>query len=732
MKQLCIFVLSLILIETILCSTLEIKSKANVNEKLLKFNLEQPSSQLGPNLPLSNSYYEGWVHYYHYNNGTTIGRPKKFFQNNQYFAQRIPASTIKNKDKHGLIMIPSKSHFYLVVTQNSLQIFNSRSEAIKTQFDSLYFEYINSIPEDNYMKGGIHDLGSFAIGHCFELKTKIPNGVDPSDGRKEANTWVFCLDDKKEKSKLLKVLLKLKLQQQRAFGEFKTEDTIKSENKAKTLAAMMAAAAAKPDESRKESGVGAPLDGYWILLQDWSDCTLKCGGGESYQQWQCIPPKNGGKPCQGKSIKVRKCNTNACPSYSSVLSMAKVAAPEVKKPIIKVAPFSSRLQKYSKCVVKENDAFLTTFDEKTKAESKLPIRVVMNNITVTIFKDDEYQDVYHSFELEKTAFIKLSNHFCCFNLKDSVKSSILCGYEKFCGSSSADNKWVNEWSEHFQLFKVGCKVGKMETLLSPDDEKELADNLRKKLGQAKMDINGKKEKMIKQQMLMNTNNNYKLKVIKTQNLGLKAIQKELQMENLIKNEEKQKEEEEIASIMKKIQEEKDKAACLRNTIRERDLDAEIINDRRAAENEVKEIQTEVVKQVQLKREKMKKLIEMMRAKARLRKSALEAELNSLKNKMAEEMLKAGRNGDIGKCKRGKIDNDYRDAYCDSAYIDDFVTNADCKTDENFCYMCCEAEFGNMYIDRREACYNICDLKEGKKAEEKKEGTGPYVWKHNLN
>ena len=86
MKQLCIFVLSIILINTFLCSGTSTTEHLNSNSKksTLSVNNEQPSLALGPNLPLSNSYYEGWVHYYHYNNATTIGRPRKFFQNNEY------------------------------------------------------------------------------------------------------------------------------------------------------------------------------------------------------------------------------------------------------------------------------------------------------------------------------------------------------------------------------------------------------------------------------------------------------------------------------------------------------------------------------------------------------------------------------------------------------------------------------------------------------------------------
>jgi hypothetical protein len=75
-----------------------------------------------------------------------------------------------------------------------------------------------------------------------------------------------------------------------------------------------------------------------------------------------------------------------------------------------------------------------------------------------------------------------------------------------------------------------------------------------------------------------------------------------------------------------------------------------------------------------------------------------------------------------------MDLDARDAYCNLNYVDDFIRNSDCKTNENFCYMCCENEFGNMFIDRRESCYNMCDLNEKKIPKAAKpNGNGPWLW-----
>jgi len=41
------------------------------------------------------------------------------------------------------------------------------------------------------------------------------------------------------------------------------------------------------------------IDGYWVVKQDWSSCTLACGGGTQTLHRECIPPLTGGKPCAG-------------------------------------------------------------------------------------------------------------------------------------------------------------------------------------------------------------------------------------------------------------------------------------------------------------------------------------------------------------------------------------------------------------------------------------------------
>jgi len=56
------------------------------------------------------------------------------------------------------------------------------------------------------------------------------------------------------------------------------------------------------------------VDGWWEVLQDWSTCTLKCGGGTQTQHRKChAPTSNEGKPCIGEPIITKSCNTEPCP-----------------------------------------------------------------------------------------------------------------------------------------------------------------------------------------------------------------------------------------------------------------------------------------------------------------------------------------------------------------------------------------------------------------------------------
>ena len=687
-------------------------------------------------LPDASVYWQGWVKYFHYNNGTHYERPKAFFQNNAFFEQRIPMRFKNKKDQLGTLRIPNRHSFFLVLYKQSLSIFSSRYNLNSKVYDSLKVDLISLVPEDKNLQGGIKDLGNFDEGKCIEIEASIPkqftNEFSPIKNFKgRRQMWIVCSDNTEAKAKLLTTLLKLKLKSQRKHGSVMTLDSINLAKKGKkTLGSVL-------PKKPKTGTFAKPVDGYWIMLQDWTDCTLKCGGGKSYQQFMCVPPKNGGKPCKGKSIKSRTCNTQKCPHIGSILSLRLKRLAKQKKEMavvtpIKVAPFSNRPQRYSKCLIKETDAFWTEYNDATRETKKQPVRILMNNKTLSLFTDDDYENKLYSFNNDVTSIFK-DREYCCVKFQDSFKQFKLCGFPSNCGTR-VNNKWAEDWVKHFNFFKKECKTGFKETgILSEDDEKSLDNTFKKTLGDASNELQeeliAEKQKLIIKNVRKAERNKIERKVSDTQNIGFKVLTKEAELENLISKEEKEKEGKDLKTMITKIKNEKKKRKCLKKTLKQRRKDTEILLERRHGEQEVDEIKNEVKIEVQMKRDQMKRQIAQLRKRAKMRKAALQTQLNKIKSKMAKDILLANRDGDMELCRKGQKKLSSRESYCNSNFIDDYIKNIDCKVEETFCYMCCEHEYGDNFIDKRDVCYDMCD---GKKSKRKLRSKSKILAKKKLN
>lgn len=133
----------------------------------------------------------------------------------------------------------------------------------------------------------------------------------------------------------------------------------------------------------------------------------------------CVPPENGGFPCQGQAIMTRTCNTDPCPATD----LKDVKPPKLLDPVIRVLPISNRLQRYEICVIKEGDMLLQMNLAGNKME--LPVRVILNNRTLSIFSQSTYNNIYKSFELPFTSLEMLSarDKKRCFSVTDSRQNS---------------------------------------------------------------------------------------------------------------------------------------------------------------------------------------------------------------------------------------------------------------------------------------------------------------------
>merc|ERR1712166_939705 len=261
-------------------------------------------------------------------------------------------------------------------------------------------------------------------------------------------------------------------------------------------------------------------DGYWITIQTWSQCNLKCGGGTSTLQRMCVPPKQGGKDCEGEAIITKACNLQPCPGVGGTGNKLKENENvTVNSPIMKSLPFSEHPQRYVKCKMK---------DQKTV---DFPVRAIMNNQTVALYTGDEVESMFLSFVIKSTSFHRASKAGC-FQLYESTHKNItLCPF----GCENGSTQGLEEWDYDYNLFKYQCAYKK-----SDKEATELKRRLDDKINQAKGALMAEQADKIRKKTKKEEKETMVVLVKKTSGIALQAIQKELNLEAMIQKEEEEK------------------------------------------------------------------------------------------------------------------------------------------------------------------------------------------------
>ena len=469
------------------------------------------------------------------------------------------------------------------------------------------------------------------------------------------------------------------------------------------------------DEDINEPGLG-PNDGYWIMLQDWSQCTQKCGGGKQVRQLQCIPPKKGGKPCQGSSIRERPCNTQPCPEPKLLSQVIKREENPLKNlmssnaPIVKMMPISQRPQRYDKCHIKDTDA--SYINEKGV---RVPIRLVMNNKSISAFQDENVSSSLITFLLEDTQFKLLKENKSCFRLENVNGHADFCSLVEDCAGNRPEvsntiidtyhNSFVNEWNYDFNLFKTQCfQERKVNYDISNDPE------FQKKQSELQQEFIQQKKNKIKSESTKSEEFQLMKKRKETEAMTLSALMKEKHLEDMLIKEEAEREEEELKEIQLQLENEKKKKDCMKKAIQEKQLESEAQLSTSEAERSIEQLKKQVQLTIQKQRNEVQEKIKRMRQINNRKRQHLLQQIQLIRTETAGHVNQATRKGDTNTCKaivdirdqgikQGKINE-----YC-SMNLVNFIP--DCTT--NFCYSCCENEFGDIYISERNQCYNtVCN------------------------
>lgn len=681
-------------------SLLSFKNSAAFTEMMAKkHRAKVATSTQGPII------HQGWVKYFHYSN-TQLKKPKTFFKNPN-FAEDSKRKEIPAPDKYGPMNIPSEKHFFGVIYEDDMDFFLSRERARTYLYDSIHIDFIKAIPDNHKQHGGIRKLGKFLEGYCIEIFTIIPNKqftmtkehVNPESGIEQ--TWLVCADTEEAVDKIMDTLIGLKLKKQHKLGvhlsaESEHPDEIPTP---------------KPiDDDINPPDLG-PNDGYWIILQDWTNCTLKCGGGKQVRQLSCVPPKLNGKECQGTAIRERPCNTQPCPKpekLSEIIDKDKQLPTTnqflqgLNSPVVRVMPISNKPQRYDKCHIKDTDALMVIYqigDTVIEKGAKVPIRLVMNNKSIMAFQDEKLESAYSSYLLDETKFFLDESDKNCFILGSLNKK------DKFCQLETAGKKgFVEEWNYDFHLFKDKCRQERptIDALNEIDPNEDPTS------------INFIAKKRMKLKEVSKKDDEYLLrkKIEETKALTLAAVMKESKLEEMLIKEEEERQRQELEEIKLQIIKEENKKKCMQNAIKEKELESQVILSQEKANSELEKIQKEAKQQIQIKRNMLKEKILKMRQMFNRQKQKYQNQIQIIRTETANDLQKLTKKGNMDLCflhdKENKDHTDKVEKYCASHFILDNASFVDCQ--QNYCQACCENEFGEAHQVERRKCLSVkCNI-----------------------
>jgi hypothetical protein len=585
------------------------------------------------------------------------------------------------------------------------------------------FSLIKTIPDDNNFLGGVKDKGKFSEGWCFEVQTMIKaNGQmfqmtaeEPYPLKGIEKIWYICADTEKVKADFMNVIIKLRLKLQHGLGLW--YNSAKPPKK-ETVSDMV---------STNPQQVTNILDGYWILLQDWSTCSVSCGGGFQHKQLMCVPPKTGGKPCSGEAMRKKKCNEDPCPELGDGADSEKKGQ-KMLPPIIKMMPISIRPLRYDKCHLKESDCIYTAFKPGVGIDAnpmKVPSRIVMNEKSVSIFTDEDLSSELGTFILERTTFLTIEGSTTCFALESGEAKGQFCNMD----TSGNYSNFIEEWKYDFNLFKAQCHRAKDRVALDGKDQDDLNNELKKKVEAAQMDVMKEKTKKIQIKAKENPIN----KVEKMEETAMVAIKKELNIDGLLEKEELERESKEQDDLRDSIKKEKQKDECLIKSIKEKELEDQFNQEKFDKDKEVANIADNAKKDILTKRQQVKVKIMNMRKRSERKKKLLNDQLSNMRNEMAGSLGNINKMGDSAQCFKPKpkdeVDTKKISEYCSKNFASASpVQYKECITEDTFCTTCCQNEIGEAHVTEREKCNDICEPPAGVVLPTK----GSWQWVQSMN
>lgn len=369
----------------------------------------------------------------------------KFYLNPEWKEQQKKPFDEEAEDEFGAIEIPGPDMFYFVVGPKGLMALTSRRNNIAKVTKVMPINIMKPIVKTKKgLTGGVEDLGNFREGFCWK--------VVMDDDRE----WIMCTPSITLKEDWMDAITKVKGMASIMTSELKSLEGEVSLDETDWTKTPPAYDQTGPDGEKIEVLAGSdprPTQSEWRNLQDWSTCTLECGGGTQTLHRECIlGSAPDAQPCSGEPIITKPCNETPCQPPPG-----EEGEKETLPMKVRMQRVSYRPQRFETCLIKEGDLEMVRDDiGNFERPIRVPTRVVLNNMTVTVFQTTKFDSILFSVALADTALTKFGDDTACFRLVNQAdgKSVALCSLPTIMGDSMENNR--NEWVKQIGFFRDNC------------------------------------------------------------------------------------------------------------------------------------------------------------------------------------------------------------------------------------------------------------------------------------
>jgi hypothetical protein len=323
----------------------------------------------------------------------------------------------------------------------------------------------------------------------------------------------------------------------------------------------------------------------------------------------------------------------------------------------------------------------------------------MTEKTFTAYQDDSLQNKYATYLIEESTFIRIKNKKSCFKLKNNIQEDLFCNL-KFENNFN----FVEEWDYDFNLFKNQCFKPRVQSTESLSEKTKLAKQFEQKVEMVKLDIIKEKEIKIREKSNLQEQKLISKKIDSTRLISLNAMAKEMKLEDLIEKEEMNKEKDENEKLQLVMLNEEKKKSMLIKAIKEKEIETQYNIAKTHAEEAINNITIETKKNILAQRRNIARKITEMRIKQKRKQSEIQGNIMTIRYQIAKKLQTSNHVGNADLC----LKFEEKDKYCTANFADNFVKFKDCKSEESFCYVCCENEFGELHLIERDNCYTKCD------------------------